>query len=401
MPKKLKPLPKLDVPGVSTFVRHERGRYGISFMRNGRRKKILLDSTHYATAFRQALDMAEAFDARRFDPWAVDHSKTTLQDAIEEYLGAIRKLSASTVEQRRTVLNAFARRQSIHLAIGEVDLRICESCYEAPGLSQASKNTYFSILHTFLRWCARQGMIEQSPLENAKKPRVRKGVPAFFTPQQLDRLLLYVEGHLNEKRPYLVGRSSQVLCLPDMIRVAVSTGLRRGELLHMRWADVDLHTGVIHVRSYRDAPTGIRFEVKDRESRVVPINEGVRGVLLARQPQESESILVFPGHGGKPRDGRRLSRTFRKYVLQSGLPGNLHWHSLRHTFASWLASSGVPVVTIQRWMGHASVEQTMVYADLLPSALRWQPSALHEDLFRPSGDNMGTDDRPHSPDSER
>src|SRR5690606_37391167 len=99
---------------------------------------------------------------------------------------------------------------------------------------------------------------------------------------------------------------------------------------------------------------------------------------IQARADEDDTSLVFPSpRTGKPRNLKSVTRQYKKYFIDAKLPEELHFHSLRHTFASWLASGGTPIATIQQWMGHASIEQTMVYATLLPSALEWKGSSYH------------------------
>ena len=168
-----------------------------------------------------------------------------------------------------------------------------------------------------------------------------------------------------------------------IVRLFVETGLRRGELLHQRWLDIDFTARLIHVRAYQDDVRSTRFEPKDTDRRVVPVSPAAYDLLMTRsraRTDEDDTALVFPGNRGLPRDGRNFTRTFRRYRVLAGLPKGLTPHSLRHTFASWLASSGVPIITISKWLGHADLTMTMKYADLLPSAINWPGSRFHEML---------------------
>ena len=250
-----------------------------------------------------------------------------------------------------------------------------------------SRLSLYSLTHlspsTFFNWCHKRNFVPASPLADLTRPRVPQGLKAYFTPEQFQRLLQAIEEDLLLKGA-LKGAAAQhgLADLPAIVRLAVETGLRRGELLHLRWLDVDLRAGLVHVRAYHDRRHGIQFKPKDTDARAVPLSPTARALLRQRsiaRTDENDSALVFPSsRTWKVRDGRQLYRTFKKYVRLAGLPDELHFHSLRHTFASWLASGGTPIVTIQRWMGHSKIEQTMVYADLLPSALAWQPSPFHE-----------------------
>jgi site-specific recombinase XerD len=83
--------------------------------------------------------------------------------------------------------------------------------------------------------------------------------------------------------------------------------------------------------------------------------------------EERSTSSSHGGAGGL--DWMRLSNAFTKCVLTSGLSDKLHFHSLRHTFATWLVQSGVGIYEVQKLMGHSSISVTQVYAHLAPSEL--------------------------------
>ena len=87
--------------------------------------------------------------------------------------------------------------------------------------------------------------------------------------------------------------------------------------------------------------------------------------MLARRKENAISELVFH-EKGRGLDRKKL---FKAYVIAAGLNDRLHFHSLRHTFATWLVQSGVGIYEVQKLMGHSSVAVTQVYAHLAPSEL--------------------------------
>jgi len=386
MSRSLPPLPALGIPGVSTYVERSRGRYRIQFTKDAKRKSITLSSTNPRVAYKEAVEKAEAFDARRYDPWLDELQGLTVLDAIEMYLQSLhnKHLREATIDQREHVLRAWERTLTNDSKISSIKLNDCRNYYEATHRSPASRRTYFNILNTFLNWCLDKFIIISSPLENISRPRVPKGLPAYFTPEQFAKLITTIENDLAAKRQRLTGAALRDLPidLPDIIRISVETGLRKGELIHQRWLDIDMRSKLLHVRSYRDEKTGASFTVKDNDARVVPLSPDALEIYSRRfnnRKNENDMMIVFPSpKTGRVRDGKSVTRTFSRYVADAGLPKSLKFHSLRHTFASWLASGGTPIVTLQRWMGHAKIETTMIYADLLPSALEWRPSRYHD-----------------------
>lgn len=155
----------------------------------------------------------------------------------------------------------------------------------------------------------------------------------------------------------------------DLVLVAVSTGMRQGELLALRWDWIDFARKVVTVKNTDD------FTTKNGRSRVIPMTGAVCELLEARkQRATSETDLVFHELGRKmSRDF--VSKTFKFYVIAAGLDERLHFHSLRHTFASWLATEGVSLYAIQKLLGHSSASVTQIYSHL-------QPEGLHNTVNR-------------------
>lgn len=170
---------------------------------------------------------------------------------------------------------------------------------------------------------------------------------------------------------------------------AAMTGLRAGELVALRWRDVDWRNGVIRVR--RNHVMGEFGTPKSRRSeRAVPMADRVAGELdrLAKAGgSDVPDALVFadPITGGLL-DRRAILRRFRRALRAALLDDSHRFHDLRHTFGTQAAAAGVPIRTIQEWMGHRDIQTTMRYADYAP---RQQEAAMIEAAFAPRGINGG------------
>lgn len=148
----------------------------------------------------------------------------------------------------------------------------------------------------------------------------------------------------------------------DIALLSLYSGLRLGEVFNLKWSDINMQNGIIHVK---DAKSG--------ESRTAYITEPINEMLERRMSEGGgKSELVFKDHKGEKI--RELSNTFQHTVDSLGFNKGITdrrdkviGHTLRHTFASWLAMAGTPIVTIQKLMGHRSIEMTLRYAHLSPS----------------------------------
>jgi len=144
-----------------------------------------------------------------------------------------------------------------------------------------------------------------------------------------------------------------------MIQVAVCTGLRRGELLRLRWQDIDLSNAVLYVRNRGTERT------KSGDERAVLLAGDALDVL---QRLQNDGGPEFVDSSERPIKADRVSRRFKFYVRKAKLRdrNRLKFHSLRHTTGSWLAMKGVPMRVIQGILGHSSVQVTEQYSHLAP-----------------------------------
>jgi integrase len=153
--------------------------------------------------------------------------------------------------------------------------------------------------------------------------------------------------------------------------MAAMTGLRQGELIALRWSDVDW--GAQRVRVRRSHVLGAFDTPKSRRSvRSVPLSARVaRELDLWHQTTRwsSDAALVFaePSTGDVlPRGG--LMRRYRRALKAAKLEPTHRFHDLRHTFGTAMAAAGVPMRTLQEWMGHRDLATTAIYADYVPNA---------------------------------
>jgi integrase len=140
------------------------------------------------------------------------------------------------------------------------------------------------------------------------------------------------------------------------------TGMRRGEILNLKWNAVDLDRHLIVIQSNED------FRTKRGKRRVIPMNNSVFATLQRRTiTRDSEYVFT---DGGQRISREALSLRFKRKVRQLKLDDKLHFHSLRHGFASWLIQSGAAsIFEVQKLLGHTNIKTTEIYSHLLPENL--------------------------------
>ena len=231
---------------------------------------------------------------------------------------------------------------------------------EERSLSPNTIRKHHILLHTALEAAFRQGAIAANPVQRATPPRPVCTAVHYYTPAQLSRLLEEVED----------------LPLELPVKLACCLGLRRGELLGLRWRDVDLQSGLIAVRRARTT-VGSRIVEKGPKTadslRTLSIRtqDDLYGLLCrirARRVRDQlpcgpDDFLVL-NRRAQPWHPNALSAALSSFAEDRQLPP-ITLHGLRHTFASVASSARVPMYQISRAMGHSSPSVTQrIYTHL-------------------------------------
>lgn len=183
--------------------------------------------------------------------------------------------------------------------------------------------------------------INTSPMKKVKLDKEPKGRCNFLEKEEIPKLLDNCAEHLRA-----------------IVLVAINTGMRRTEILNLKWRDVDFRRDLINL-----------FDTKNGETREVPMNEVVKKILIGI-PKHPESPYIFCHHGdkfdGKPY--KDVKKSFFTALKKAGIIREVkfRFHDLRHTAASHLVMNGVDLKTVQEILGHKSFEMTLRYAHLSP-----------------------------------
>lgn len=206
------------------------------------------------------------------------------------------------------------------------------------------------------------GLIDEksSPLSNVHVANADHKRERYLTPHEADKLF--------------DGLQFVSCTFYHIAKIAVHTGLRLGEVLNIKSQDVDIESGIIYV----DGKTGRRHAY---------ISDALKPELEKLLPTPP-SQYIFLTKKGKNINPRWVSRIFSKTVDEMGFNKGITdssqkvvFHTLRHTFCSWLAIKGVPLYTIGELVGHSSVEMTKRYAKLSPDSKREALKYIGETLL--------------------
>ncbi|OGF80999.1 hypothetical protein A2930_00060 [Candidatus Giovannonibacteria bacterium RIFCSPLOWO2_01_FULL_45_34] len=217
---------------------------------------------------------------------------------------------------------------------------------EKVGVKASTIKTYWSKLHSFFEWLHNRGHIEINPLVRLKAPEVEYNDKKALSGEEFHQLIAAA-----------MSQSNILLCKRDlaMIFILYFCGLRKGELLGMRMADVDMIRFVITVRGETS---------KSKRDRLLPIHRKLamhlEDYLKERIKLKYKTEKLFVASNG---DHGLTTHGLKHWVKRlSGLSGvKFHLHQLRHTFACNMARTGSGVIVLQRLMGHTDPRMTQRY----------------------------------------
>ena len=290
----------------------------------------------------------------------------TFADAAAEYLRYIeqdRGRKPSTIQGYRSALNTHLLPAFGSMALEDVTTKAIERWIGGFQGSPRMKNKLLIELHGILRRARKVwGLKENAAAEVEKVPQRSSGDIEVFSPEEV-WALVRVAATEQDAALYLT---------------AAFTGLRMGELLALRWRDVDFSGSVVRVRaSYYN---GALTTPKSGKVRAVPLAPDV-AEALAKLGQREEWIdqddLVFSSDLGTFLDGSALRRRYKKALCAAGLR-SLRFHDLRHTFGTRMIAHA-DIRRVQEWMGHADIQTTMRYLHYAP---RSEDAALIAAAFK-------------------
>lgn len=216
-------------------------------------------------------------------------------------------------------------------------------------------------LAVLLNFAVKRKWIVSSPMPAADLPRASGDKPIdelrFLEPEEVDRLI-------DASAPgtyHLLDRALYTL--------AAYSGLRQGELRGLKWTHIDFDRAIVHVldnvtRTRRSSPKGKRR----RRIPLAPTAADALEQLERASGWTHPDAPVFAAPAtGQPMALTPLMTRYRRALLAAKLPADFSFHDLRHTFGTTMARAGVPVTTIQAWMGHADLQTTQIYMHYAPA----------------------------------
>jgi integrase/recombinase XerD len=186
--------------------------------------------------------------------------------------------------------------------------------------------------------------LKENPFSKIRPPRVPRSFPKYISETELIMILN------NTTKPLL----------KDIFTTAFYTGMRLSEILHMKWDWIDFKTEYITVKNSES------FSTKSKRERVIPTHPKVNKILKKRAAVRGhlKDNYVFYRYEGIKLNEEFISKQFKRVVRSSGVNENIHFHSLRHSFASTLIKHGVSLYVVKELLGHSNIITTQIYSHL-------------------------------------
>lgn len=306
---------------------NRKGKWCVDFQRNYKRvRRVVSDSK------RQAEDVAASIKAdivRERYGFLRAQQNVYFEDFAKEFLSVYSKPNKRSWKSDQGSIKNLDRLFHGKFLI-EVNSELIER-YKAKRkteVSPATANRELALLKTMLSKAVEWGKLKSNPAAKVKKFKEAPGRERILTVAEIRSLADAASSHL---KPALI--------------VALNTGMRRGEVLGLKWESVNFARGSILIS-----------DSKSGRSRKVPMN-GLVAETLKQLERRSEFIFFNPATKGPVKD---VKKSFHSACRKAGIKG-LRFHDLRHTAASMMIEAGADLVTVSKILGHSTIQMTMRY----------------------------------------
>ena len=239
----------------------------------------------------------------------------------------------------------------------------------------------YSILHRAFERAVKYDMIVRNPAHGAMLPRWKQVEMRMLDESQVSQFLIAAQGSPHEA----------------LYHLAITTGMRQGELLGLKWTDLQWNSGMLHIqRQVQRVPwQGWSFiEPKTKAGRrTIKLGEAsLHALRLHKERQQSRKTvagarwqdydIIFPSNKGTPLEPSNMRKDFNRVLEKAGL-AKIRFHDLRHTAASLMLNNGIPVIVVSKVLGHSKPSITMDIYGHLYNRMQDEVVRLMDELVTP------------------
>lgn len=324
--------------------------YQIVYFVNGKRTTRSTKKTTEG----EAITYLEEFKKTFHDPEEIDSDKPQLnilktnftllsfQEEYSEYVKSVK--SKKYLDSISFSFRKFIQ-FSGNISLERIDTRTVDKFINTTfAHTQRGAHLFYRPLKAAFNKAVEWNYISVNPFTKIKFPKLSKTFPVFITE---DEFLIILT---NTPYPHL----------KDLFTVAFYTGLRLSELTNMQWSWIDFLQNQITVKCTDD------FLTKSKKERIVPMSSKVRAIITSRFNQAAHNLdeVVLYRQRGKKLYAEAISKQFKKVIRKSNLNDKIHFHTLRHSFASMLVQRGVSLYVAKELLGHEDLSTTQIYSHL-------------------------------------
>lgn len=337
----------------------------------------------YGKGVKEANEKADAYMNKLETGLVNNFDKVTLSDLMHKWIYEIKKyddIKPSTFESYEGTYRNYIESSDIAnlrlFDIKSIKLQTYYNKMSKNGISSSKIKKMNKLLYQFFKYAIQEGYLNRNPAENIIIPKLESEKVL-----KEEKLEYYSEDEVKLIKKKIKGYDIELLVL-----FALGTGLRQGELLALRYSDIDYDKMQIHVNRtvkvnyvFDDDNTKHKqqnfLEPKTKNSkRVVDIPSSLFTLL----PKINSDELIFTDNGNTW-EARKLYRHWNYFLKENDLPIK-KFHSLRHTYATLLLSKGVELITVSKLLGHSSTQITEIYSHVIPQLKTSAVNKLN-DLF--------------------
>lgn len=275
----------------------------------------------------------------------------TLRVFVEEYCNFIKQNRSiayykSVVNACKHLTNYFGQQKAVQsICLKDIENFISYLQHQVP----KGFRVYYRTLKAAFNKAKDWDYVKENYFLKVKLPKKQQIYPAYINELQLHSICGKIVNEI----------------IKEIVIVAFYSGMRLNELLSLHVRNVDLEKRIITVG-------GIDFTTKCRSQRFIPMSDEVYKILLGRfnNANKHDDDFVFCKPNGQRFSGDHVSKTFKKACTATGMDNGIHYHSIRHSTASYLVQRGVNLYVVKELLGHKSISTTESYSHLNIDSLK-------------------------------
>lgn len=331
--------------------KHSNGYYYIYFNTDtGKRNSISTRTKTKAEAIKFLSSFKEEIKKRQIEKL----NSVTLFDYVNNFLA-----QSVLNHTKKTVRTYKLSLKYLKLYLGNVTLKEITPSKMTEYFQQRTKSSsiYQSrkdliCINSLFNRAIAEGYLISNPCKEIRRYRIPEKQPLYFSEKEFTTLLSIISD----------------IDLKDIVIFAVQTGLRQMEIITLTWSQINFKDGLL-ILDNREQIT------KSKKIRTIPLTLTALQILTKRQIT-GKTELIFTNKG-KMYNQNQLSRYFKQHVIKAGINDKLNFHSLRHTFASWLIQKGISIFIVSKLLGHSDIKTTIIYSHLRAEDLRNSINSLN------------------------